>query len=274
MFATRSLSFCSLFADFYADSLILCSYFIAGELTCDRKWTVTKSSLAHKAGCKHLEHMRESRHNTAYSIEVQMYALWEILSSDLNATPAAFKSLIFALQQEEPSNRRLNQLRRGMKDALDPGSRNRGGTQDTEDCHEFSHLVRAVRDAGHHVEVFTKVGLEYKDILIDLARAKHERLKKECKKKKRHAPPAFSVQSIKDSDQQVSLSAQFLLSFCSVSAQCLLTFRLTFAGTSQSMRTRNICTRSSSAHQQRSICTNTAGVYLLRIYDTFIARSR
>jgi hypothetical protein len=168
----------------------------------DRSWTVTKSSLAHKAGCTFKQHMMDSRLNTSYSIEVQKYALWEILSSDPRAKPATFKPLVFALQQEEPSNKRLNELKRAMKDALDPGSTNRGGaTKDTEDCHEFCHLVRAVRDAGHHVKVFTKDGLEYKDILIDLARAKHERLKKECKKKKRQAPPAFSVQSIKDSDQ-------------------------------------------------------------------------
>ena len=68
-----ALSFCSLFTGFlltFADflfsfahlsahflltfsslSLTFCSHFVAGELVSDRSWTVTKSSLAHKAGC-------------------------------------------------------------------------------------------------------------------------------------------------------------------------------------------------------------------------------
>ena len=49
--------------------------------------------------------MQSSRHTTAYSIDIQKFALLQTLvsdDSDPSAKPAVLKPLIFALQNQEP----------------------------------------------------------------------------------------------------------------------------------------------------------------------------
>ena len=104
--------------------------------------------------------------------------------------------LINQLQRKAVKPSRVSDLKGAMLDAMDPSRKRAPSQNETADCHEFCHLVREVRAVGHHVEVLAKSGDEFKEILVQLERAKYARVKKERAKKNLPPPPKFSVTAV------------------------------------------------------------------------------
>jgi len=119
-----------------------------------------------------------------------------VLAKDPNAKPATMAPLINELQRKAVKPARVSELKGAMLDAMDPTRKRAPGQSETSDCHEFCHLVREVRAVGHHVEVLAKSGDDFKEILVQLERAKYARVKKERAKKNLPPPPKFSVTAV------------------------------------------------------------------------------
>ena len=180
-----------------------------GEIVQGRCWVLrTGSTLEHAKMCQFAQYCAQKQQKdavqTAYSIEIEKFALYATLSRSPTTKPAALAALLVPLRRTLPDAKRINKLKRAMLDELDPGAKSRGGGSKpgtTPDCNELCYLVRAVRTAGHRVDVFVKSGAEFKKIMLELAKAKHTRMVKENKKRHRQAPTKFRQADITGSSE-------------------------------------------------------------------------
>eukprot|EP01043_Picozoa_sp_COSAG02_P052963 COSAG02_NODE_5788_length_4033_cov_5.314692_3_plen_235_part_00 len=155
-----------------------------------REWHVTVSSLEHDSACNYKALARACKSRTAYEARVLKYAVFEEVSNNKDVQPANLVAAVAPLLAQEPSAHMLGKLKKMMIMELDdtvvagiPGSAK-------DDLHELCYLVQKVWAAGHQITVFTKTPAAMRKLFVQMVKAKHERVKKQHKKKKLPGPGA------------------------------------------------------------------------------------